>query len=79
MASNSWPPFGSNVVQLAANQPWNRKNNDVYGRKNRLTFAEAIGVTGGTQTTHLDASINGVGWRVSLVANAILLSPLPSQ
>lgn len=41
------------------NQPWVYKKNK-YGVSTRLTFSEAVGVTGGAETTVLDARLNGV-------------------
>lgn len=51
-------PQASHGVIQRINEPWNHVNG-VYGVASRLTFSQAIGTTGGTQTTNLDAKING--------------------
>lgn len=50
-------PAPSNTIQ-PLNEAYNHRAH-IYGRNRRLTFGEAIASTGGTQTTVLDASING--------------------
>jgi hypothetical protein len=55
------PPVGgkrTNVLQ-PANEPWIRSGNGIYGRQRPLTFSEAMGTTGGSQTTILGAKLNG--------------------
>src|SRR5262245_7725792 len=57
--NSRFPKFPPPHIIQPVNEPWTRTAAGRYGRQMRLTFSEAIGTTGGTQTTILDASLNG--------------------